>query len=107
MPLISALGRQRQVDLCGFKASLVYKASSRKHQIFSREGGPWGVPQSLSSLLALSCVTFGGWSNLSGPPFLTSVCVCVCVCVCVDQSVVPAITSSWTETILDRGKRWL
>ena len=27
--LILALGRQRQVDLCEFKASLVYKASSR------------------------------------------------------------------------------
>ena len=29
MPLIPALGRQRQVDLCEFKASLVYRASSR------------------------------------------------------------------------------
>jgi hypothetical protein len=29
MPLISALGRQRQVDLCEFKASLVYRVSSR------------------------------------------------------------------------------
>jgi hypothetical protein len=29
MSLIPALGRQRQVDLCGFKASLVYRASSR------------------------------------------------------------------------------
>ena len=29
MPLIPALGRQRQVDLCEFKASLVYRACSR------------------------------------------------------------------------------
>ena len=29
MPLILALGRQRQVDLCEFKASLVYRVSSR------------------------------------------------------------------------------
>ena len=29
MPLIPALGRQRQVDLCEFKANLVYKTSSR------------------------------------------------------------------------------
>ena len=29
MPLISALGRQRQADLCEFEASLVYKVSSR------------------------------------------------------------------------------
>jgi hypothetical protein len=29
MPLISALGRQRQADLCEFKASLVYKVGSR------------------------------------------------------------------------------
>ena len=29
MPLIPALGRQRQEDLCEFEASLVYKASSR------------------------------------------------------------------------------
>ena len=29
MPLIPALGRQRQVDLCESEASLVYRASSR------------------------------------------------------------------------------
>ena len=29
MPLIPALGRQRQVDLCEFKISLVYRVSSR------------------------------------------------------------------------------
>jgi hypothetical protein len=29
MPLILALGRQRQVNLCEFKASLVYIVSSR------------------------------------------------------------------------------
>ena len=29
MPVISALGRPKQVDLCEFKASLVYRASSR------------------------------------------------------------------------------
>ena len=29
MPLIPALGRQRQVDLCEFEASLVYKGRSR------------------------------------------------------------------------------
>ena len=28
-PLIPALGKQRQVDLCEFEASLVYRASSR------------------------------------------------------------------------------
>ena len=29
MPLIPALGRKRQVDLCEFKDSLVYRVSSR------------------------------------------------------------------------------
>lgn len=29
MPLILALDRQRQEDLCEFKASLIYRASSR------------------------------------------------------------------------------
>ena len=29
MPIIPALGRQRQADLYDFKASLVYRASSR------------------------------------------------------------------------------
>ena len=29
MPLIPALGRKRQVNLCEFSASLVYKSSSR------------------------------------------------------------------------------
>ena len=28
MPLIPALGRERQVDLCEFEASLVYRTSS-------------------------------------------------------------------------------
>jgi hypothetical protein len=29
-PLISPLGKQRQVDLCEFKASLAYKANSKR-----------------------------------------------------------------------------
>ena len=29
MPLIPTLGRQRQMDLCEFKASLVYRVSFR------------------------------------------------------------------------------
>jgi hypothetical protein len=29
LPLIPALGRQRHVDLCEFKASLIYRVSSR------------------------------------------------------------------------------
>ena len=29
MPLIPALGRQKQADLCEFEASLMYRASSR------------------------------------------------------------------------------
>ena len=29
IPLISALGRQKQVDLCEFEASLAYRVSSR------------------------------------------------------------------------------
>jgi len=29
VPLIPALGRQRQADLCEFKSSLVYRESSR------------------------------------------------------------------------------
>ena len=33
MPLVSALGRQRQVDLCEFKASLVYRLSSRTTRV--------------------------------------------------------------------------
>ena len=37
-PLISALGRQKQVDLCEFKASLVYRMSSRTNFKKAREG---------------------------------------------------------------------
>ena len=33
MPLIPALGRQRQEDLCEFEASLVYTVSSRTGSI--------------------------------------------------------------------------
>jgi hypothetical protein len=33
MPLISALGRQRLVDLCQFEASLIYRTSSRTARV--------------------------------------------------------------------------
>jgi hypothetical protein len=36
MPLIPALGRQRQADLCEFKASLVYTVSSRSTRATQR-----------------------------------------------------------------------
>ena len=36
MPLIPALGRQRQMDLCEFKASLVYKVSSKTARTVSQ-----------------------------------------------------------------------
>ena len=45
-PLILALGRQRQVDLCEFKVSLIYKVSSRtaravtqRSPVFKKKGG--------------------------------------------------------------------
>ena len=35
MPLIPALGRQKQVDLCEFEASLVYKSKFQdRHQSY-------------------------------------------------------------------------
>ena len=37
MPLIPILGRQRQVDLCEFRASLVYKVSFRTARLLHRE----------------------------------------------------------------------
>ena len=36
MPLISALGRQKQMDLCVFEASLVYVVSSRPGKLIVR-----------------------------------------------------------------------
>ena len=36
MPLILAFGRQRQVDLCEFEASLVYRVSARNIYLSSR-----------------------------------------------------------------------
>jgi hypothetical protein len=36
MPLIPALGRQRQVDHCEFKASLVYRMSSKIARVTQR-----------------------------------------------------------------------
>ena len=36
MPLIPALGRQRQVDICEFEASLVYKVSPRTARALQR-----------------------------------------------------------------------
>jgi hypothetical protein len=35
-PLIPALGRLKQVDLCEFKVSLVYRASSRPARAIQR-----------------------------------------------------------------------
>ena len=37
MPLIPALGRQRQVDLCDFKAGLIYRVSSRTARTTERK----------------------------------------------------------------------
>ena len=37
MPLIPALGRKRQEDLCEFKVSLVYKESSRSARAVTPE----------------------------------------------------------------------
>ena len=51
MPVIPALGRQRQADLCEFKASLIYSVSSRTARATKRPclkkkkrgGGPRGI----------------------------------------------------------------
>ena len=37
MPLISALGRQKQADLCEFKANLVHRTSSRTTKVGDTE----------------------------------------------------------------------
>jgi hypothetical protein len=37
VPLIPALGRQRQADLCEFKASLVYKLNPEQPELLHRE----------------------------------------------------------------------
>ena len=37
MPLIPALGRQRQADLCEFEANLFYKGSSRTAKAVTQE----------------------------------------------------------------------
>ena len=37
MPVISVLGRQRQAGLCEFKASLVYRSSSRTVRATQRD----------------------------------------------------------------------
>ena len=60
MPLIPALGRHRQADLCEFEASLVYRASKLHRETQSlktkaggreegKEGGTWRetVPESV------------------------------------------------------------
>ena len=40
MPIISALRRQRQVDICEFEASLVYRVSSRTGSIATEKPCP-------------------------------------------------------------------
>ena len=61
MTLIPALVRQRQADLCEFKASLVYRVSSRTGKATQR-----------NPVLKKKKKNFKFYS----------VCVCVCVCVC-------------------------
>ena len=61
MPLISALRRQRQVDLCEFKASLVYKATQRSPVLKTgkrekRKGGAGKMAQQLRVSAALQRV---------------------------------------------------
>ena len=49
MPLISALGRLGQADLCEFETSLVYKASSRIARTITQRIPAWrrGVKERL------------------------------------------------------------
>ena len=52
MPLIPALRKQRQVDLCRFEASLVYRVSSRKARMVSEKPclkKPKQTPKTLKS----------------------------------------------------------
>jgi hypothetical protein len=42
MPLILVFGRQRQMDLCEFKSSLVYKAVPGQPGIHRGRLGGWG-----------------------------------------------------------------
>ena len=66
--LIQALGRQRQVDLCEFKASLVYTASSRiagtiQRALYFLGGREPGDPATASQLCGESTnphLAFGG-----------------------------------------------
>ena len=37
MPLIPALGRQTQMELCELEASVVYRANSRTARVFERD----------------------------------------------------------------------
>ena len=55
MPLIPALGKQKQVDLCEFKDNLVYKVSSRiaLRETQSQKSKPnqgWGGAQVIQHL---------------------------------------------------------
>ena len=52
MPLILTLRRQRQVDLCEFKANLVYIVSSR---IFGATGRPCA---GIEGILGYRCVAY-------------------------------------------------
>jgi hypothetical protein len=48
MPLIPALRRQRQVDLCDFETSLVYKSSSRTVRVVTQRNP---VSETISTII--------------------------------------------------------
>jgi hypothetical protein len=64
MPFDPVFGKQRQVDLCELKASLVYTVSSR--------------PSYCATSALLKCLLFICLFNF----VYLHACVCVCVCVC-------------------------
>jgi hypothetical protein len=69
IPLIPALRRERQVDLCEFKASLVYKASPRTAKIYTKK--PYlkkTTNKQMIHSLSVDPVGHGGWSRTQSEP---------------------------------------
>ena len=67
MPLLWALGRQRQINLCKFEASLVYRASSRTARTFTQRN-----PVLKTKKIWNTCTDFTSWTALTAKPQLKS-----------------------------------
>jgi hypothetical protein len=122
-PLIPALKRERQSDLCEFKVSLVYSMNSRTARAVTQRNPPNSLhPQNCDKMLFTVDGVWPGWENSAffqglATGSLTMLqcvygqhkfdlgccCCCCCCCVVVVVVVVVVLWFFWRESARVRG----